>query len=436
MNYFNLGIIVLSILILGLGFLIGFGRGMKRSLLRTIIMVACFVIAFLCKDFVADKIKTIEISGQTIPELITSSLGEDLESLSGNINGLVDGLLNLIVYLLLVFILHLLTLVTVYPICKIFVHKPPIGKKKRLFGGLIGIAMGLIICIFSIAPLTGLIGDVGDVATSVMELTENMPSSKETESDVVMFSNVVYADEEKNDEANKTNKLKEILDKIGVLEFKDSSIGKTYSKVGGWYYNAVSAYEIDGKKTNVHTEVGAISGAVKIVGNIVEIVDDDFVSKITSDEPDFSDLNSKMKELDKVKNSMTDEQLDSLEDLLKTTANALFKDAGGEEGDLNIDFENVDLKSINFESEGKLVEKFINYGNQKGAEEIGVDELIEDLSESTLILPLAVNMDLGGVPLGLKEEVDGAIKKLERERPDVKPETINQLKELFGIETN
>ena len=166
------------------------------------------------------------------------------------------------------------------------------------------------------------------------------------------------------------------------------------------------------------------------------LVDDDFVSKITSDEPDFSDLNSKMKELDKVKNSMTDEQLDSLEDLLKTTANALFKDAGGEESDLNIDFENVDLKSINFEAEGKLVEKFINYGNEKTEEEISVDELIEDLSESTLILPLAVNMDLGGVPLGLKEEVDVAIKKLERERPGVKPETINQLKELFGIETN
>ncbi|MBQ0099824.1 MAG: CvpA family protein [Firmicutes bacterium] len=423
MNYFNLGIIALSVLILGLGFLIGFGRGMKRSLLRTIIMIVCFVIAFFCKGFVVNIIKGIEIDGQTISELISSSLGEDLSSLSANINGLVDGLLNIIVYLLLVLVLHLLTLAIVYPICKIFVKKPPKGKKKRLFGGLIGFIMGLIICICSIAPLTGLLGDVADVATSVFELTESMPSSSETPDSNVAFSTVVYADDGESKD-NPTSGIKDILDKIGVLEYKDSFIGKTYSFVGGWYYNIVSTYEVEGKKTNIHTEVGAISGAVKLAGSIVEIMDEDFINKIS--EGDFEDLSSTMKKLDEVKDSMTDEQIEALQDLLTSTADSLLKEAGGEE--LPIDLSKINLKEISFEAEGKLLEDFMGYQDVESPEDIKIDELISDLSKSTLILPLAADMDLGIELEGeQKEEVLAEIAKV------TDPKAKEQLEKLFGL---
>ncbi len=423
--YFTLGFIVLIVLTLGLGFLIGFFRGMKRSLLRTIIMIVCFIIAFFCKDFVVDLIKEIKINNKTISELISSSLGEDLASLKSDITGLVDGLLKVLVYLLLALFLNLIALAIVYPICKIFVKKPPIGKKKRLFGGLIGLGMGLIICIVSFAPLAGLVSDVADVTTSILEVTEKISKDdSKAEDELSTFSLVLYS-EEADSTNNSDNEIKEIFDKIGLTDFNESFVGKTFSFVGGWYYNMVSTYEVDGKKTNLHTTVGAIAGATKLAGSVVEIMTDESIEKIKSG--DFTDFSSTMKELDEIKGDMTDKQIEALSDMLTKASNSLLQDLGSEQ-DIEIDFSNIDLKEVSFATEGKLLEKFQKYSDEDNKEPIVIGELINDLSKSTVILPLASNMDLGIELSGeQKSEVLIEISKV----TDLKAK--EQLEKLFGL---
>ena len=88
----------------------------------------------------------------------------------------------------------------------------------------------------------------------------------------------------------------------------------------------------------------------------------------------------------------------------------------------------INLKEISFEAEGKLLEDFYSYKDIESPEDIKIDELINDLSKSTLILPLAADMDLD-----IELEGDQKQEVIEEIARVTDPKAKELLEKLFGL---
>lgn len=159
------------VLILIIGFFIGFWRGLKRSVVNLICSIAGLILSFFITPVIARAILNINISIDGQPMTISDALVDSLKSnedialmIDNNPNlerffsSLPGAIANIVVFILLAIAVELVIYI-IYKVLALTCVKYKDGAKKlRLFGGGVGLVKAFIFSIFVFMPLASLIG--------------------------------------------------------------------------------------------------------------------------------------------------------------------------------------------------------------------------------------------------------------------------------------
>lgn len=471
MNYFVLGAWVLTVVFILSGFLCGLIRGRNRSILRVCLVVVCAVAAFFLRTVVADAIMGIETNGETLLEMLQNSFtsSEMSAEMTDIICAVVEGLIGAVCFIILFVALRFVTWALIYPFLKLAVKKEDKrtdeekeiakqnllneGKKKykpalkRWWGALVGSLQGVLIAFLVLVPLTGMLGTVGS-------LTALMP---EEESASTEYVQTLSANDEKAlslyEQEGSGSSSSEGFDfsSLGLDEFSNSFIYRTFNFTGRWFYSAVSAAEYETVEIDENGEEKTVTKSVSVaaVGEIVKAA-----QKIMTE---VEDLQKVVEELGE-EGGATKENYEALGDSLIKVGNALnslpgdaktlLDDLGsaliGMIGDSSDDgmefpedfkFSNLDLASI-----GELIRDIAPYAANDFEEE---RELTEDLAED-MVDCIAKNMDIFEMIMDSEGgDSDEAFIALPEEYHDIMlnaingnsadQETKNKIKDIFGI---
>lgn len=471
MNYFVLGAWVLTVVFILSGFLCGLIRGRNRSILRVCLVVVCAVAAFFLRTVVADAIMGIEINGETLLKTLQSSFtnSEMSAEMTDIICAVVEGLIGAVCFIILFVALRFVTWALIYPFLKLAVKKEDKrtdeekevakqnllneGKKKykpalkRWWGALVGSLQGVLIAFLVLVPLTGMLGTVGS-------LTALMP---EEESASTEYVQTLSANDEKalslyEQEGSGSSSSGEFdFSSLGLDEFSNSFIYRTFNFTGRWFYSAVSAAEYETVEIDENGEEKTVTKSVSVaaVGEIVKAA-----QKIMTE---VEDLQKVVEELGE-EGGATKENYEALGDSLIKVGNALnslpgdakklLDDLGsaliGMIGDSSDDgmefpedfkFSNLDLASI-----GELIKDIAPYAANDFEEEL---ELTEDLAED-MVDCIAKNMDIFEMIMDSEGgDSDEAFIALPEEYHEIMlnaingnsadQETKNKIKDIFGI---
>lgn len=425
MGYLTLGILGLTVLALLFGFLAGIIRGRKRSILRSIIIIVCIAIAFLLRGTLIDIIKSIKIEdGKNITDLIREALsGEEFNGMEGVVDQvmlIVDGLLATIVYLLSFVILRYFTLVIVYPICKIFVKKPPFGRKKRLGGIIVSMAMSLIICVTAIGPLAGLLYNVSNIAEPVMQIAS--------------------LDKDSADDLKETKKVLDEIGLTGEKAYGNSTVGKLYKTTTGWYYRLISSSSNEsGDKTDLDTQLGALGGVLNMAGSVMDIVENTDIERVfngTASADEIEDFKTAMQKLDEAKDKMSPAEKEKVNALFKESITPILQEAGGED----IDLSDIDFNKVVFADEAEVFLDIakISQSAENGEEITDAEkkQIVKDIAKSEILLSFTDSMvkEENGIAKDMSEQdkalIEDAISEIEDK---AKAEKIKKL--FFGKPT-
>lgn len=390
MNYIELFVLVLVGIFLVLGLLIGFGRGGKRATLRLVLIAASIIVAWIFKGTLVDKLVSLELfsvdSGKVnIIEYINLSLPEELKNISYLVEYIVIMIFTALSFVVIFIVLKLLTLI-VYAILKhLFSTK---NGKQTLLGGVVGTVAGAMIAFAICVPLNGMILEVAKV--SEMEV-----------------------------DGQKIIDVSSMPAELNFNEYANSKISTTLSKLGNGFFTKLTTIKTDeGKSITLDEEIQAITFVAGMSDNISKIQNVDFSKGVNSE--NIGEVKDILASLDEIKADMDEGAIEIINKAIKDVA-----DSFGEE--LPIDLNEFDLSQIEFTNEGNILEQAYKYQTEG---EVNADELIKDLSNSKLVLPLAKNM---GFNLELNEtqkaDVEAAISKLE----NVDAETVSDIKNIFNI---
>ena len=162
---------IFFIVILGLGFLIGMWRGLKKSTANLIFSSIGIMVAFFVTPLITNAILGINIdyNGQqvSLSQYIVEMLKQE-ESISSIINrnpnmetfieGLPGAIANVVVFLVVTLVIELVIYIIYRIVASTALKNKEDEKKHRLFGGLVGVAKTFVLTIFAFMPLAGLIG--------------------------------------------------------------------------------------------------------------------------------------------------------------------------------------------------------------------------------------------------------------------------------------
>lgn len=263
----SIGFVVLLVI----GFFIGFWRGWKRSLLNFGFSVAGMIVAFFVTKPITNAIMGIKIS--TGGEQVTLS-GYLIDQLKQNndikimmnanpnfeqfVNGLPSALASAIVFVLLAATIYSVIYI-LYKITCIFVKYRPAQKKRRLVGGGIGLAKVGLLSVFALMPLISLTGLVSDMAVRESYVISTESSTIESAERTTTLS---AEDETEGEKVNKYGYIGEYLPEsvINVVRGVNGSLLGKICGIGGMddklfdYYAQVT---VDGESVNVREEVSS-----------------------------------------------------------------------------------------------------------------------------------------------------------------------------------
>ena len=382
------------------GVLFGLKRGAFRSTVRLITLGIGIVIAWFARKAYVSAIMALEFDGKSINSMLKETAAE-AGALSDLMGALLESLLTVVLFIATVLVLKLATEV-IFFIIGFFLPKP----SKRGTGALVGLLQGALIAFCICAPLNGLLCNGSQLLGALSQ-----PIGGEA---------ILPAED-----------LAE-LKKNGVdLEaYADSTLAKAYSTLGNGFYTMLAASETeDGKSVSVDGTVEVVEVGVKFADAMETIGKLDTESGIS--EESRTELISTLKELDTMKADMSDEALNTLNELIS----ALIEEAadGGEIPPALVEsLENLDFAEIGFEAEGNLVLDFMDYAESGAESGVTLTDLVNDLAESTLVLPLL--SDMAGeesaieLPEAERAEVEAAINSL------TDASTKQALRDLFGIQ--
>lgn len=354
MNYIELIILGFTLLFIANGALWGFIRGRNRSILRISIIIGILILCFIVKNPIVDAIFEIEVDGQTLGNSIVEAMGDDLASLSDMLIPLIKGIIGFLLFIIMFFILKILTLIIVYPILKIFVKKEgridndnpyqnpngnpyntsngeyvepyptnpkPQYKLQRGFGAIIGAISGFVICIFILGPIVCTLSTASTVVSMYNSISEGTTDENDTiqydedvKEEIILLDNSIVdaGGSISSSSGNETNDdfLSNILSMFE--ELNDSAIVKVYKFSSSWIYDGLTkttyimvVTDEDGIEKEVEVSVSLDS-----VGEIIEVASTVVV--------EFTDLSEVIEELS---NGAQDESLSS--DVLVKLGNCL-----------------------------------------------------------------------------------------------------------------
>ena len=440
MSIIDLGMLGIGAVIILSGFLYGFKRGFKKALLRLVILGVCVALSFLYREKISDIALNTPISeGKSLLELLTESFssGENAEQMEGLLNVITNILkmvIQIFVFIICFYVLKIVSMIIYWIFSGIITsrekrkvrnsHQVEGNKidetkvkyevkknRKKWFGSLVGIGQGILIIIFVVGPLNGLVVNISSLIKSLSEV--------EMEETKIIDENTVG-----------------VLDNVGLFDYGNSSVSKVYTLLGDGVYKEVSKIEDEnGNTVNIKSQIEAIDGGVKMVDVMSGLSNLDTSEGFTADTKD--ELVNIFNELDEIKENMSEEGVEQLDNLIKDVVSPMLGEAAE---DLPINLDEISFAEVDFSNEAEVIDSF--YGLMEKAEngeELDTDEVLEEvitnLSDSNLILPI-LSQVVEGLPeeeqLNLSEEdknkVSEIINGLENQ------ENVDELKALFGIE--
>ncbi len=399
---------ILTTVILGItlfftvfGLLFGLMRGATRSIVRLITLGAGIAIAWFGRKAYVSAVMALEFDGKSINSMLEEAAAE-AGALAGLFGSLLESLLTVLLFIIAVLVMKFVTEV-IFFIIGFFLPKP----SARGAGALIGLLQGALIAFCICAPLNGLLCNCSQVLGAL-----TTPIGGEA-----LLAEEDLAELKKNG--------------IDLEAYADSSIAKLYSSIGGDFYDALAASETeDGKNVSLSGTVEVVEAGIKFAGAMESISNIDMSNGLT--EENRSELRDTFKELDTIKDNMSAEAKETINTMISTLVSEA---AGSEELPPEIveQLENIDFGEISFETEGNLVLDFVDYAENGEESEVTITDLVNDLAESTLVLPMLENMvEAEGneveLPEAEKAEVIAAINNLDD------ADAQNTLRKLFGIQ--
>lgn len=443
MNTLTTVIIVGSLVTLLLGVLLGWLRGMKRSILRFALLALCFVLSFALCGAVADAVAEIPVSdGQTLSEMMTSSFSESGEAIADIVLSMVQILVKIISFLLVFVLLQVISWLIVFPILKL-VLRPILGRsgRKRGRGALVGALCGLLVAFALFVPLNGLFCEVSKLASVSVDLAGLISDGDDEQQEAKATDDMSFTAFAVNGStsgmlthqvalaSSVDGDLFDQLESTGIIDYADSGISKFYSSLGGGFYRSLATVtDKNGKKVNLTTQIDALSAAASLASKattLKDVMNEDGTVNVAT----IKDFAKTLTELDE----LTPEVKTVLNDMVKAATESLGDDVPDA-------IKNLDIEQIDFKTEGNLLATVADVVENEGSlENVDIDEVVKNLSESTVILPALAESDVT-IPVDeeTKAKAESAIADLEAKTGDeaVDAETIAKLKALFGTATD
>ena len=300
--------------ILGIGLLLAFFRGWKKSLIRLGLVALALIVSIVFTPMISSSFiekftdgTTISIFSLTINfEEVLASAGEgiDLSELLGAGSttnelayALMNIVINLVLFILLFIVISLVSLIIYWIVCLIvkiktrYDEKPEIQRNGKYWGlkalsMFIGLVGSFVICFVIMTPVFG----VMDVCNTLIE--ESAQSSEDTANAATPNSficgNLYYTEDEN------IGKIEEYIEKYAVIknQYDSSFIGKFMnftglSKVGGATFDRLTTVKQGGLNVKLTDEFVNIAQAY----NSYKVI---FV-KGTFDETDNNDIDALVK---------------------------------------------------------------------------------------------------------------------------------------------
>lgn len=170
----NTIVLCLSIFLVAISVLFGLWRGLSKSVLRFILVAVSVLVAWLLKGVFVNLLSSIKINGQTFESLAISAVAGSVapsENLVLIVSALIRMLINVVSFTGVFLITLILTYAILYPIGRMLFFRKGFGKRRRLFGALIGLVQGCIVAFVFMFPISGVIAQYNRIADIELDAT-------------------------------------------------------------------------------------------------------------------------------------------------------------------------------------------------------------------------------------------------------------------------
>lgn len=281
-------IITLAILaILAISFLIGFFRGRKKGLYKSLIDVGFVLVCLIISIFISRAITKGIADVDTLVGLLDSlrdSLGaETTDSIMQFIDSVKDdpGMINavlaipaaIITPIVFIFVYIIFSLILIAP--RIIVGNVLFGKNKspehkvgnRWAGAAVGGVRNVIFAVILLIPIVGYVGFIGDTLDTIVGESENAGGATavvdKADNDIVIdFIEDDMYDEDEGEDA--VESIKQVQKDLEFL-IDNPMIRGIYGAGGKVVFRSLTTKRVDGVKISVTKEV---DGFAKLYGNI------------------------------------------------------------------------------------------------------------------------------------------------------------------------
>ena len=385
--------------------ILGAARGAKRSVLRLFIVAACGVAAFFLRGPFLEKVKGINIGGQTIAAAIEGfvSGGEVPEGLADVINALVDIIISLGCYLAIFLVLQIVTWIIIFPLFKaIFFGSDKLLKYRgerinnhRFAGMLIGLIQGALVAFLIVAPVNGLLVKANEL--SKVEV-DGRP--------------VVTLPEE-----------------LKLDEYSTSYACNIYTTVGGWYFDILT----QGEDLSLSDAVDAVVVSSQLAAEISVIMNDMESFSIGVDgisAENAATLKESFDKLDSIIDNMTEGSKDLINSLVKDVAQAVSGDNSEVDDISEYIPEDFDIGALDFGAMGDAVVAVASANDTGDMSAEDAAKIVDALIKNEIVLNVlednAAGALLSDANLEVKYSVEQAINDAE-----VSVEMKNKLRNLL-----
>ena len=354
MNLITFFVTLFSVLIIVVGGLLGWYRGVKRSAILLGLVAVSFIASwFLCPLF-AKLITNAKVGDVALIEYLRLELTAQELPVS-----LISLVINTIVIMaeVVMFIASFLGLLffmyfVVFNIIKIFLKKRKKGKKREkgdiAWGIVLGALCGVIVAYTTFVPLTGLAHEIGKVSKIKIEGEQVLELEKEYD----------------------------------VNKYIESPFGLVYDKTGAWLFKHI-ATTVDtgtGEKVNLSDNVDVVVVATEILDEAVKITQTDFSEGLNED--NVSTLVESLTKMEESKGSLSEEATQIFNEILVDLSSSL-----GEELPITIP-EDFDFSKVNFKEAADAIEVVFDYSQSEEPEltEEQVDTIVTAFADNMVII--------------------------------------------------
>ena len=277
---------IVFIVILVIGFFIGFWRALKRSTASLIFGLVGALLAFFLTPVITNAILGINITVNGTQTSINNYLVEMIKSASEDIEALVNAnpnlesffaqlpsaLVNVVVFIVLTVVIELIMYIIYKIIASIFLRYKPGAKKHRITGGVVGAIKTLIIVVFAFMPLSALIGTLNNIMyedTYFVEQVQSDTTVANAEDSEIIIDDGESEDQtgegqQEGEQTTEETKVNSLIDEYIPSEVKNVISGLEnnalikISKVFGldnYVFDYLSQVTVDGEKVEVRKEI-------------------------------------------------------------------------------------------------------------------------------------------------------------------------------------